>query len=104
MDSKQSVHEWFGLTYAQFLTVPRVVMEAMPLEWQHKMTALLNELDEKWDWLPANERSYYVRVGEEPWPAEDEEGNPREPVLMDPDDDLCEYRRPNIEHRRKTAR
>lgn len=34
---------WFGLSYASFLTLPRVFMEAMPDEWQGRMAALLNE-------------------------------------------------------------
>lgn len=44
------VHDWFGLTYANWLTVPRVIMESMPLEWQQKMVALLEEMDEEFDW------------------------------------------------------
>jgi len=34
---------WFGLSYASFLTLPRVLMEAMPEEWQRKIAVLLNE-------------------------------------------------------------
>ena len=34
---------WFNLSYASFLTVPRVLMEAMPIEWQDKMADLLYE-------------------------------------------------------------
>lgn len=37
---------WFGLSYATFLTMPRVLMEAMPQEWQVKMARLLFEYDE----------------------------------------------------------
>ena len=37
---------WFGLSYASFLVLPRVMMEAMPMIWQSKMAALLNEYDE----------------------------------------------------------
>lgn len=37
---------WFGLSYASFLTLPRVLMEAMPEEWQQKMTELLIEYDQ----------------------------------------------------------
>lgn len=37
---------WFGLSYASFLTLPRVMMEAMPEEWQKKMAVLLNEFDD----------------------------------------------------------
>lgn len=40
------VHGWFGLSYAAWLTLPRVLMEDMPLEWQTKMVALLEEIDE----------------------------------------------------------
>ncbi|HYD58902.1 MAG TPA: hypothetical protein VEC35_01010 [Noviherbaspirillum sp.] len=100
----QSVHEWFGLTYAQFLTLPRVIMEAMPMEWQLKMTVLLDEMDAAFDWLPASGNMYYVRVGKPiEWPYEDDDGNPIEPTLQEPDADLCNYRRPRIEHRRKIA-
>jgi len=37
---------WFGLSYAAWLTLPRVEMHAMPDEWQGQMARLLNELDE----------------------------------------------------------
>lgn len=37
---------WFGLSYASFLTLPRVLMHEMPEEWQDKMAALLNEYNE----------------------------------------------------------
>lgn len=52
---------WFELSYAQFLTVPRLVMESMPVEWQQKMAALLQEMDETFDWRPKEGR-YWVRL------------------------------------------
>lgn len=58
---KKSIHEWFELTYAQFLTIPRLVMESMPDEWQEKMTELLNEMDETFDWRPKEGR-YWVKL------------------------------------------
>jgi hypothetical protein len=36
---------WFGLSRASFLTLPRVMMHAMPDEWQGRMAALLEEYD-----------------------------------------------------------
>jgi hypothetical protein len=36
---------WFGLSYASFLTLPRVLMHEMPDEWQGKMAGLLKEWD-----------------------------------------------------------
>lgn len=36
---------WFSLSYASFLTLPRVLMHEMPDEWQGKMADLLDEYD-----------------------------------------------------------
>lgn len=36
---------WFNLSYASWLTLPRVLMEDMPDEWQGKMAALLEEYE-----------------------------------------------------------
>jgi hypothetical protein len=40
---------WFGLSYASFLTLPRVLMHEMPDEWQARMAALLAEYDATFD-------------------------------------------------------
>lgn len=37
---------WFGLSYASFLVMPRVLMHEMSDEWQAKMTELLEEYDD----------------------------------------------------------
>lgn len=37
---------WFSLSYASWLTLPRVLMESMPDEWQGRMAALLFECHE----------------------------------------------------------
>lgn len=46
----QRLWGWFGLSYASFLTLPRVLMHAMPDEWQKKMAALLEEYDDTFDY------------------------------------------------------
>lgn len=55
------INVWFELSYAQFLTVPRLVIESMPIEWQKKMAELLIELDDTFDWRPKEGR-YWVRL------------------------------------------
>jgi hypothetical protein len=45
-DYRKSLSCWFGLTYASWLTMPRVLMEAMPEDWQERMAVLLNEYDD----------------------------------------------------------
>ena len=37
---------WFSLSYASWLTLPRVLMHEMPDDWQGKMAALLREYDQ----------------------------------------------------------
>lgn len=50
VECKGSGHEklwgWFGLSYASWLTVPRVLMHEMPDEWQGKMADLLHEYED----------------------------------------------------------
>lgn len=55
------IHEWFGLSYAQYLTIPRSVLQSMPQEWQDAFVKCLEELDEKIDWRP-QEGGYWVKL------------------------------------------
>lgn len=86
MAGETLLSRWFGLSYAQFLTVPRLVMEAMPPAWQARMAKLLDELDGTFDWRP-KEGAYWVRL-------RDDKGR-----FSDPD--LCDYRRGSAEHLRR---
>lgn len=51
---KPDIHDWFSLTYAQYLTIPRTALQSMPNDWQIKFVELLEELDNKIDWRPRN--------------------------------------------------
>lgn len=42
----------FGLTRASWLVAPRVILEAMPLHWQKRLSRLGEELDARFDWNP----------------------------------------------------
>lgn len=55
------LHLWWELTYAQYLTIPRSVMQTMPDEWQDKMAALLEELDSTMEWRP-KDGCYWVKL------------------------------------------
>lgn len=46
---RQRLWGWFGLSYASFLTLPRVLMHAMPDDWQDRMAALLEEYEDTFD-------------------------------------------------------
>jgi len=43
-----ALHLWFGLSYASWLTLPRVMMQAMPDAWQRDVARLLGEWDNTW--------------------------------------------------------
>jgi hypothetical protein len=45
--SEEPVHEFFGLSYSNYLVLPRVVMQSMPIEWQRDMVELLEEAGAK---------------------------------------------------------
>lgn len=45
-DYRTDLSCYFGLSYASWLTLPRVLMEAMPDDWQGRMAALLHEYDD----------------------------------------------------------
>lgn len=45
----EKLWNWFSLSRASWLTIPRSMMHEMPDEWQSKMAELLNEWDETWD-------------------------------------------------------
>lgn len=69
---------FFELSYAQYLTIPRIALNSMPVEWQRRMVACLEELDESIDWRPKDGR-YWVEL-------RDSDGR----IAKDP---LREYRR-----------
>lgn len=48
-EGKDALWLRFGLSYASWLTMPRVMMHAMPDEWQARMAVLLEEWDRTWD-------------------------------------------------------
>lgn len=55
------IHTWFGLSYAQYLTIPRSVLQSMPDEWQDRFVTCLEELDQAIDWRPRSGR-YWVQL------------------------------------------
>jgi hypothetical protein len=55
-----AIHAFFGLTYADYLVVPRTVLQSMPLNWQEHFVALLRQVEETFPDLPTP--AYDVRV------------------------------------------
>jgi len=49
LPDNDAVHTWFELTYSNYLVLPRTLMQSMPAEWQRRMVACLEELDEAFE-------------------------------------------------------
>lgn len=43
------VHTWFGLSYSNYAVLHRALMQSMPVEWQDRMVACLEELHDAFD-------------------------------------------------------
>jgi len=40
----EPIHEWFGLSYSNYLVLPRSVLQSAPIELQERIVACLKEL------------------------------------------------------------
>lgn len=82
MVRSQKMEDVWCPSYAQYLTIPRSIIQEMDEEWQDKLAELLEELDHRADWGP-KEGCYWVEL-------RDNEGKKK---LYD--DPLAEYRHGN---------
>jgi hypothetical protein len=58
----KAIHEWFELSYANYLVIPRSIFQSMPNEWQTKFVKLLNEIEEHEELICPKEGIYEVRL------------------------------------------
>ena len=46
IEEKEYIHGYFGLSYANYLVLPRSVLQSMPDKWQKQFVKLLNQIPE----------------------------------------------------------
>ena len=63
-DKTSPIHAYSGLSYGTHLIVPRKVLQSMPVKWQQRFVACLEELDQitKWDELLPEDYDYEVQL------------------------------------------
>lgn len=59
--TSHAMEMWWSLSYAQYLTIPRSVIQSMPIVWQNRFAILLQELDAEIDWRP-KDGCYWCRL------------------------------------------
>lgn len=89
MNCETPIHDWFGLSYASYLVIPRAVIEQMPTGWQKHFVWMLDLADKELLDIP------YVRYRIQ---AVDESTGR---IIRDP---MAEYRHPARLRRRKDGR
>ena len=52
IESDTPVHDAFGATCASWFVIPRVILEAMPAQWQRSFVFLMDELNDTFSWEP----------------------------------------------------
>jgi len=65
-DEPMDISLWFNLTYAAYLVLPRLWLETMPIEWQQKFVALLNEIPDTLEIDDNYSAEYTVIIDTEP--------------------------------------
>jgi hypothetical protein len=58
------IHTWFGLSYRNYQVLPRTFMQSMPIEFQERMVACLEELADAFAHVEQAE-AFAVEAGEE---------------------------------------
>lgn len=46
ISEQEPIHEFFNLTYANYLVLPRSVLQSMSIDWQEKFVNLLERIPE----------------------------------------------------------
>ena len=47
-----SIHRYFGLSYASWLVMPRTLLQSMPRSWSEPFADMLGDFDDHWSGLP----------------------------------------------------
>lgn len=103
----RSIHEFFGLTYSNYLVLHRSLLQSMPMEWQHKFVSLVEELNDEFSHIETAQ-CYKVEAAREAdldsgysveelaqWGVTVEDIGPEPDMDDEPDEweDWCEERR-----------
>ena len=61
MKTPRDINDWFSLTYASYLVLPRVLLQSMPPKWQKVFVAHLDQLEDAYPDYQSPRYAVYVR-------------------------------------------
>lgn len=61
----KNMEMFWGMGRANYLTIPRSIIQEMPVEWQDTLADLMFELDETVDWRPKDSKRYFCIILDE---------------------------------------
>lgn len=47
-EGPEPIHTWFNLTYANYLVLPRAILQSMPEDWQRRFVRCLEDLERQY--------------------------------------------------------
>lgn len=69
-DHAEPIHDWFELSYSSYLVIPRLALQEMPVDWQRRLVALLDEAEAGGMATPSDytvQRRINGRFRRDPW-------------------------------------
>ncbi|MCK4545397.1 hypothetical protein KAU43_07650 [candidate division WOR-3 bacterium] len=85
------MEQFWGMGKAEYLTIPRSIIQLMPIEWQNQLGRLMEVMDLAVDWHPEGENRYWVQLGS----LHHEDENDEEGTIIEMGDPLQDYRHGN---------
>lgn len=66
---EEPISEWGMLNRTQYLVLDRTMLEAMPVEWQKRFVAMMDEVEEEFDFSSGKwvDLEYLVKPKSEEW-------------------------------------
>jgi hypothetical protein len=80
IEEQDAIHNWFELSYASYLVIPRSILQSADPEWQRNFVFLLRKLGQKYKCPEDDNTTYSVNL------RDDDTGR----FIKDP---LCDYQR-----------
>lgn len=73
-ETDEPIHEHFGLTYANYLVLNRTLLQSMPIEWQRRFVACLEDLNVAFDHVEQAETFFvHAAIARELWELSEHE-------------------------------
>jgi hypothetical protein len=90
--TREAIHEHFGLSYAEYLVIPRTLLQSMPDDWQERFVGMLDDLEAAFAHVEQAPH-YRVEAGEWVYTDPSEDDDPGGPTFLRTGEPVPHYNR-----------